>query len=136
MNATQTVESRPRRFATSLAWTSLCLAATIALASCAKDPADSTSPAEVKEPGAQAKASATQLPGARVYTITPDSTIGFVGSKVTGSHNGGFKKFSGEFALADGKLTGSGHKLVIDMDSTWADNEKLTGHLKSPDFFD
>ena len=24
----------------------------------------------------------------------------------------------------------------IDMSSTWADNDKLTGHLKSPDFFD
>jgi len=135
MNATPTIESRPRRFATSLALTSLLLAAALGLAACAKNPADTATPAEVKEPGAQPKASATPLPGARVFTITPDSTIGFVGSKVTGSHHGGFKKFSGEFSLAGGALTGSGHKLVIDMDSTWADNEKLTGHLKSPDFF-
>ena len=113
-----------------------CLAAALILAGCAKNPADGKTAAEVKEPNANAVAQKTAAQsGARTYTITEDSTIGFFASKVTGSHNGGFKKFSGEFALADGAINGSGQKVVIEMDSTWADNPKLTGHLKSPDFF-
>src|SRR5438045_2202108 len=111
------------------------LAAAFILAGCARNPADGTTAAEVKAPASNAVAKAAPQAGARVYTITEDSTIGFFASKVTGSHNGGFKKFSGDFALADGLVSGSGHKVVIEMTSTWADNPRLTGHLKSPDFF-
>lgn len=70
------------------------------------------------------------------FAFGPDSaTIGFTGSKVTGSHNGGFEKFAGEFYVVDGRPA-SGTKVVIDTNSLWSDNEKLTDHLKSPDFFD
>lgn len=69
------------------------------------------------------------------YVIRVGSVIGFTGSKVTGSHDGGFTNFAGSFRIADGKLVGS-PELKIAMGSTWSDNEKLTGHLKSPDFFD
>jgi polyisoprenoid-binding protein YceI len=72
---------------------------------------------------------------AKTYTIQPDSKIGFVGSKVTGSHDGGFNAFSGTIPVADGKVA-SGAQIEIDMTSTWSDNDRLTGHLKSPDFFD
>jgi len=58
-----------------------------------------------------------------------------VGSKVTGKHNGGFKKFSGQLKADGDKLASTGNKVEIDTTSLWADNEKLTGHLKSPDFF-
>ncbi len=64
------------------------------------------------------------------------SSIGFVGSKVTGSHEGGFHSFEGEIRLVDGDPTRSSVSVSIDTTSLWADNEKLTGHLKSPDFFD
>ena len=64
------------------------------------------------------------------------SSIGFVGSKVTGSHDGGFHSFEGEIQLVDGDPTKSSVELSIDATSLWADNEKLTGHLRSPDFFD
>lgn len=115
---------------------SLNLAAALILAGCAKNPAEGKTEAEVKEPDKSAVAKPAALSsGARIYTITEGSTIGFHASKVTGSHNGGFKKFSGQFALADGALSGSNNKVVIEMDSTWADNGQLTGHLKSPDFF-
>ena len=67
---------------------------------------------------------------------TNSSTIQFVGSKVTGSHNGGFKHFAGEFKVLDGKLADSGNKVVMDINSTWADSDRLAGHLRSPDFFD
>lgn len=73
--------------------------------------------------------------GAKTYTVQPDSTIGFIGSKVTGSHEGGFKKFTGIFTAAEGKLTPA-QMIVIDMKSLWADSEKLAGHLKNEDFFD
>jgi polyisoprenoid-binding protein YceI len=69
--------------------------------------------------------------------LTPEtSKIEFIGSKVTGSHNGGFKAFTGTVDLTE---DGKGVRAMaadIDMNSTWSDNEKLTGHLKSPDFFD
>lgn len=69
------------------------------------------------------------------YVVRSESTIGFVGSKVTGSHDGGFRKFEGTVPVADGKVTGT-PVIRIDMDSTWSDNNRLTGHLKNADFFD
>ena len=65
--------------------------------------------------------------------VRAESTIGFVGSKVTGSHNGGFKKFAGKVSVADGKIAST--EIKIAMASTWADNARVTDHLKSPDFF-
>ena len=64
-----------------------------------------------------------------------NSSIGFVGSKVTGSHEGGFRNFTGFIHAPDGKIEGGKVKVVIDMWSVWADEDKLTGHLKKNDFF-
>lgn len=101
------------------------------LAGCS-DPADSVHKSAASAPK-------TDLPGATAagveYVIRSASTLGFTGSKVTGSHNGGFTNFAGSFRIADGKLSGS-PELKIAMKSVWSDNEKLTGHLQSPDFFD
>ena len=84
---------------------------------------------------APAKASAPGGPE-RTYVIAPEnSSIEFVGSKVTGHHNGGFKKFSGELKAANGKLANAGNKVVIETTSLYVDNDRLAGHLKSPDFF-
>ncbi len=63
-------------------------------------------------------------------------TIGFVGSKVTGSHEGGFEAFEGTATVVDGQIVGSKVELTIDTTSLWADSERLTGHLKSADFFE
>ncbi len=72
----------------------------------------------------------------RSYVFGPEnSSIQFVGSKVTGRHNGGFRKFSGELRAENGHLASAGNKVLIDTTSLWADNDRLTGHLKSPDFF-
>src|SRR6516164_6676439 len=72
----------------------------------------------------------------RIYAVTPDnSSVEFIGSKVTGSHRGGFKKFEGELAVTDGRLANTGNKVTIDMTSIWTDTDRLTGHLKTPDFF-
>ena len=103
-------------------------AATLALASCS-DPAEKTTDATVAESAPVATSSQDTT-----YSFTQNSAIGFVGSKVTGSHEGGFKKFSGHFVVHNG--TPEAGEFTIQMDSTWSDNEKLTGHLKAPDFFD
>ncbi|MEM9480377.1 MAG: YceI family protein [Verrucomicrobiota bacterium] len=107
--------------------------ATLALVSC-DNPADKTADATVTEAVEKTEEAAPE--SAVRYTFTENSKIGFVGSKVTGSHEGGFEKFTGHFTLVDGKPVGNDHKVEIDMTSTWSDNEKLTGHLKAPDFFD
>jgi polyisoprenoid-binding protein YceI len=119
------------------------------------NPADDVAPAKVSEaksvpsPGSGATApvansSATSatvaraLPkGAQALPITTEtSKIEFIGSKVTGKHDGGFKSFSGVWGLMLEKVEASVLSAEIDMNSIWADNDKLTGHLKSPDFFD
>ena len=64
------------------------------------------------------------------------SKIDFVGKKTDGSHKGGFKKFKAE-AKADLESPQNGSlKLEIQTDSLWSDDDKLTEHLKNPDFFD
>lgn len=102
------------------------------LVSC-ENPADQTTNAKVS--AAVEKSVAPETAGTK-YAFTPASQVNFVGSKVTGSHAGGFKSFTGHFTIADGSPVGNDHKVVIDMNSTFSDDEKLTGHLKSPDFFD
>jgi polyisoprenoid-binding protein YceI len=105
--------------------------ALLGLASC-ENPAEKTTNADVK--GAVAKT--TDTAEGTKYVFTPASKIEFTGSKVTGKHDGGFKVFTGHFTVKDGAAVGNDHKVVIDMASTWADDEKLTDHLKSSDFFD
>lgn len=85
--------------------------------------------------GATNAPSTQSTAGSREYVISPtDSKIEFVGSKVTGSHTGGFTNFQGAVKVAEGKVVGT-PVIRIDMNSTWSDNERLTGHLRSPDFF-
>lgn len=65
------------------------------------------------------------------------STVGFIGSKVTGKHEGKFEKFTGSIALGPGgKPEGGSVNVEIEMASVKTDQEKLDGHLKAPDFFD
>ena len=70
------------------------------------------------------------------YLITPqNSKVEFIGSKVTGSHNGSFQKFSGEVDYA-GAPEKSRVSITMDVNSLTTDDPKLTEHLKTPDFFD
>ncbi|MEO6589424.1 MAG: YceI family protein [Pyrinomonadaceae bacterium] len=69
--------------------------------------------------------------------ITPEnSKVEFTGSKVTGKHEGGFKQFSGNIDLVNNKAEDSKVLIDIDMNSLFTEEEKLTGHLKTADFFD
>ncbi len=82
-----------------------------------------------------APATSTPVAGER-YLITPEnSKIEFVGSKVTGSHNGSFGKFSGGIDYA-AQIEKSRVTIAIDTNSLTADDPKLTAHLKTADFFD
>ncbi len=106
-----------------------------AAAGCA-DPTADAPDAVVIEPAAEPAPVAEETMAAAVYSLSEDSTVGFVGSKVTGSHKGGFKSFTGMVSVAGGKPEGSSVEVTIDTTSLWADNEKLTGHLQSAEFFD
>jgi polyisoprenoid-binding protein YceI len=103
----------------------------ISLVSC-DNKADKTTDATVKE----AVDKTTDTAVGNKYVFATESKIGFTGSKVTGSREGGFKSFTGHFTIKDGVPVGNDHKVVIDMNSTFSDDEILTSHLKAPDFFD
>jgi polyisoprenoid-binding protein YceI len=68
--------------------------------------------------------------------VKESSKIEFVGSKPEGQHKGGFKAFEVN-AIADFETPGrSSINIQIDTTSLWSDDDRLTNHLKSPDFFD
>jgi len=70
--------------------------------------------------------------------LTGDNTkITFVGVKPDGKHDGGFKKLDGTATVTDGNLETLKIEVNIDTDSLYSDEPsgKLTGHLKSADFF-
>jgi polyisoprenoid-binding protein YceI len=98
------------------------------------NPADDVPAAKTSDAQKVASSSGVTTAEVKIYPISPESKIGFIGSKVTGHHLGGFKKFKGALTVADGKLTPN-QVIEIDTTSLWADNDRLTGHLKSADFF-
>jgi polyisoprenoid-binding protein YceI len=115
----------------------LLTASLLALWGCS-NPADNVPAAKVSTTNGAAIANAATAPTAapRAYSVAPEnSSIDFIGSKVTGSHKGGFKKFDGQIAVDNGHVANTGNKVVIDMTSIWTDTDRLTGHLKTPDFF-
>jgi len=97
------------------------------------NPADGKPEAEVSDP---APVPETVAEGHRYVFVPAESTLSFTGSKVTGSHEGGFEQFDGTIELVEGEPTASRVTIEIDTTSLWADDDRLTKHLKSPDFFD
>jgi polyisoprenoid-binding protein YceI len=78
---------------------------------------------------------ASAAPGALKFS-PENSKIEFVGTKPDGKHDGGFKQFKGIVELNKDDLAKSKIAVDIDTKSLWADNPKLTDHLKSGDFFE
>lgn len=68
--------------------------------------------------------------------VQDESRIEFVGSKPDGKHEGGFKKFDVDAQANFEDPSKSSLAVKIDANSLWSDNDRLTNHLKSPDFFD
>lgn len=119
--------------------TLLAASLTLAVASfagCDNEPGKNKSHATVNDP---VKVTTTVDPGAKatehVFSAA-DSKISFTGAKVTGKHEGKLGDFRGTIKHVDGDPTKSTVSVEIEMASLSADVEKLTNHLKSPDFFD
>jgi polyisoprenoid-binding protein YceI len=74
-------------------------------------------------------------PQATLFTFDQKrSSVEFVGAKLTRKHAGKFANFRGVIQLVGGEVTNGAVTVVVDTASLGADDEKLTRHLKSPDF--
>ena len=112
----------------------LMMVAAVLLASAGSDPAADKTKAVTGE--ATKAASPAAAAEGQKYLITPqNSKVEFVGSKVTGSHNGSFGDFSGQIDYA-GSPEQSRVNITIKAGSLTTDTPDLTKHLKTPDFFD
>lgn len=116
------------------------LTAALALTAC-PDPAKDKPKAQVAEAPAPKpaapKAEAPVMPGTQYVFSEAGSKLGWVGAKVTATHEGVFEKFSGTVGVVEGDPTKSQVTVSIVTDSIMTgDSPKLLGHLKSPDFFD
>ncbi len=70
------------------------------------------------------------------FALNGDNTkVTFTGHKPDGKHDGGFKTVTGTAAIDGADIATLKIAVDIDMNSTYTDDEKLTAHLKSPDFF-
>jgi polyisoprenoid-binding protein YceI len=70
------------------------------------------------------------------YSLSGENAkVTFTGTKKNGKHTGGFSKLSGTATVTDGNPATLKIEAVIETDSLYSDNGKLTNHLKSPDFF-
>ncbi len=70
------------------------------------------------------------------HKLTADNTtIKFTGSKKDGKHEGTFKKVEGKLSVDAADVSKAKLELTIDVESMTTDSEKLTAHLKNPDFF-
>src|SRR6184192_1948835 len=75
--------------------------------------------------------------GAETLVISPEnSKVEFVAAKVTRSHNGSFKQFNGTIDLLGNSAEQSRVTIDVETGSIVTDEDQLTGHLKTPDFFD
>lgn len=82
------------------------------------------------------KADAPAAGGDKIYMADASrGKIEFVGAKITGDHTGGFNTFETKLTVNEAGAP-TAIETTIDMASMVSDKEKLTGHLKSPDFFD
>ena len=64
---------------------------------------------------------------------TQASSIDWIGRKITGQHTGKIKISSGDLLVNGNAIKGG--SFVMDMNSMNSDSQKLTGHLKTDDFF-
>lgn len=101
---------------------------------CRKSEVDEKPAAQVTETTATAPATEPSGPRTVGKVIREKSSIRFVAAKVTRDHQGEFKTFDGSIEYAGS--TPVGVSFDIDLNSLQTDDEKLTAHLKTADFFD
>jgi polyisoprenoid-binding protein YceI len=108
------------------------LALGVALAGCSDPNKDKT-----KATTGEATAAAAAPVDATTYAFDgKDSKVSFVGAKAIGKHDGSFGTFTGSIKIPGTDIEKGSVSASIDTASVTSDDEKLTGHLKSPDFFD
>ncbi len=90
--------------------------------------AETTAPEPAVEPAPAAKS--------MDLTFTDNSMITFEGSKVTGSHSGGFVDFVGKVTMPNGTFESAQITIDIDMTSLFSDNSVLTETLIGERFFE
>jgi polyisoprenoid-binding protein YceI len=109
------------------------------LAAC-EDPAANKARAltsNVSAPAANTQTSAPVAAKGETLPVTPEnSKVLFIGSKVTGKHDGGFHRFSGSIDLVNQKPEDSSVKIDIEASSVFTDTDALTKHLQTGDFFE
>jgi polyisoprenoid-binding protein YceI len=99
------------------------------------DPAANKPKASVAN--AAPESNSTQPAAAEKLVITPEnSKVEFVAAKVTRSHNGSFKQFTGSIDLVPNSIPDSRVTIDIQTNSVVTDEGDLTKHLQTPDFFD
>ncbi|HEV8427845.1 MAG TPA: YceI family protein [Pyrinomonadaceae bacterium] len=104
------------------------------LVSACSDPAADKTKAVTGE-AAKVASPAAAAQGQKYLITTQNSKVEFVGSKVTGSHNGLFGEFSGQIDYS-GTPEQSRVSITMKTDSLSTDTPDLTKHLKTADFFD
>lgn len=114
------------------------LSLSVFLAAC-QDPAANKTRAllsDASKPAANAKTATAPAKGESLHVAEENSKVLFTGSKVTGSHEGGFNKFTGTIDLVNEKPEESSVKIDIDTTSVFTDEDRLTTHLQTGDFFE
>jgi Uncharacterized conserved protein len=119
------------------------IAASLFVAAC-EDPAANKTKAVVSnsntvtnaQPTSNSNNAPTVTKGDALPINPENSKVEFTGSKVTGTHDGGFKQFTGNIDLVNAKAEGSSVSVDIDMASVYSDADGLTEHLQNADFFD
>jgi polyisoprenoid-binding protein YceI len=99
------------------------------------NPADGKAKAKVSE--AKPEAPATKAAATRTYLIGPEhGSIILRGSKPSRTHSIGVGAWKGTIAIPDGNAAAATIRVELDMTTVQADDDNLTKHLKSPDFFE
>jgi polyisoprenoid-binding protein YceI len=99
------------------------------------DPAANKTKATVGN--AQTESNTSKPVGGEKLVISPEnSKVEFVAAKVTRSHQGSFKQFAGAIDLIPNSIEASRVTIDLDTGSVVTDEDALTAHLKTPDFFD
>lgn len=101
-----------------------------------KNPTKNVEPAVVADAVEVAPVEQAEAPVAtQTIALNSENTkVTWIGSKVTGAHDGGFNTVSGEMTVAGTVDSIRGH-IDIDVTSIYSDEDKLTEHLRSGDFF-
>ena len=108
------------------------LLATLFLAACAN--VDDAPIAETTAVDESADATDAAFIGTAVPFDTTTSTVAWQAAKVTRTHDGGFHDFNGALYLDGDTVTGA--EILLAAASIFSDEDRLTGHLKSEDFFE